>query len=152
MRALWLAALLALLAPAVNAAADVAITVTNAWSRATPPAATVGVVYADLIAAQADELIAIDAGSVAERAEVHVSSNEGGTMKMRPSSSVMLPARERIRFQPGGVHVMLIGLRMPLVAGATISLTFRFRNAAPLRAEARIIAPGEREPGLSTTH
>lgn len=146
MRAVWLTTLLWSLASALPVTAGAAVGASNVWSRATPPATTVGVVYADLIAEVADELIGVDAGGVAERAEVHVSSNEGGTMKMRPLTSVSLPAGQRIRFQPGGMHVMLIGLRQPLVAGATIALTLKFRNAAALRIEAKIIGPGELEP------
>lgn len=145
MRAVRLVALL-LLCAAAAAAANAAVSVSNAWSRATSPATTVGVVYAELVATEADELIAIEASGVAERVEVHVSSNEGGTMKMRALTSVMLPAKQRVRFQPGGMHVMLIGLRKPLVAGATIPLTLKFRSAAVLRIEAKIIGPGERDP------
>lgn len=142
MRAVPLAALLLMLTPAVQAA----VSITNAWSRATPPATTVGVVYADLVADVADELIAIEASGVAERVEVHVSSNEGGTMKMRPLASVTLPAKQPVRFRPAGMHVMLIGLHMPLVAGASVPITFKFRHAAAVRIAARVIGPGEREP------
>jgi len=146
MRGVWLATLLLSLSPTLLGAAGTTVSVSNAWSRATPPATTVGVLYAELVANEADELIAIEAAGVAERVEVHVSSNEGGTMKMRPLASVTLPAKQRIRFQPGGMHVMLIGLRKPLVAGATIPLTLKFRSAAVLRIEAKIIGPGERDP------
>jgi copper(I)-binding protein len=138
-------ALLAACLLAFAAAADAGVRISNVWSRATPPGTTVGVVYGELSAEQADELTSIES-AVAERVEVHVSSNEGGTMKMRPLTSVALPAKQRVRFQPGGMHVMLIGLRRPLMAGATLPLTFKFRSAAPLRIEARIIGPGEREP------
>jgi copper(I)-binding protein len=141
MRGVWLATLL-LLAPAVQAA----VSITNAWSRATPPTTTVGVVYFELVADAADELIAIEAGGVAERVEVHVSSNDDGTMKMRPLTSISFAPGRRVRFQPSGMHVMLIGLREPLVAGATIPLIFKFRHAATVRVEAKIIGPGEREP------
>lgn len=147
MRRAWLATLLLILAPAV----DAAVSVTNVWSRATPPAVTVGVIYAELLSDQADELLAIESPA-AERVEVHVSSNEGGMTKMRQLTSVTLPAKERIRFQPGGMHVMLIGLRKPLVAGATIPLTITFRSAKPLRVEAKIIGPGELEPANTSTH
>jgi copper(I)-binding protein len=139
---MWLATLLLVLAPAAPAA----VSITNAWSRATPPATTVGVIYAELIADAADEVIAIEAGAAAQRVEVHVSSNEGGTMKMRPVMSLALPAGQQVRFQPGGMHVMLIGLRAPLLAGATIPVTFKFRNSAAVRVEAKIIGPGEHEP------
>jgi len=142
MHGMWLATLLLMLAPAAPAA----VSITNAWSRATPPATTVGVIYAELVADATDELIAIEADAVAQRVEVHVSSNDGGTMKMRPLTSLALPAGQQVRFQPGGMHVMLIGLRKPLLAGATIPVTFKFRSAASVRIEAKIIGPGEREP------
>ena len=141
-RAAWfLGALLASFAHSVTAA----VLVDTVWARATAPGSSVGVVYARILAQQADELLSVDSPA-AERAEIHVSSNENGTMKMRPMTSVILPASKPVRLRPGGIHVMLIGLRRPLQAGTSFALTLRFRSAAPLTVTARVIGPDDVEP------
>jgi periplasmic copper chaperone A len=139
---LWFAAVL-FTALTQTAAADVRAY--NLWARATPPGSTVGVVYGELISDRDDELISIST-SAAERAEVHMTSNEGGTMKMRPMTAIALPAEKRISFRSGGMHVMLMGLRAPLKAGETIAVTLRFRDAPELIVSAKVLAPGTSEP------
>jgi copper(I)-binding protein len=126
-------------------AAGSGVRVNGVWSRATPPGSTVGVVYARITAAQADALLSITTPA-ADRVEIHLSSNEGGIMKMRPATSVTLPAGKPVQLEPGGLHVMLIGLHAPLQAGTSFALTLRFRSAAPLTVFAQVIAPGDAEP------
>jgi copper(I)-binding protein len=141
-RAAWLiGALLASFAHSAGAA----VLVDTVWARATAPGSSVGVVYARIVAEQADELLSIDS-SAAERAEIHVSSSENGTMKMRPMTSVKLPARKPVQLRPGGIHVMLIGLHKPLQAGTSFELRLRFRSAATLTVMAKVIGPGDTEP------
>ena len=134
-------ALLALVAIVSQAATP--ITVAKAWARATPPGATVGVVYAQLTAARADEVVSV-ATPVAERVEIHVSTQTDGVAKMRPVDRVKLAAGVPMHFEPGGYHLMLIGLREPLVAGRSFAVTFTFRDAGSLTTRAQIVAPGHR--------
>jgi periplasmic copper chaperone A len=137
------AGLVALLcfAHSTNASAAAAIAVKDAWARATPPGSTVGVVYALILAEQADELVSASTDA-AERAEVHASMSEGGTMKMRPMASVALPANKLVQLQPGGLHMMLIGLHKPLQAGTAFTITLRFRSSQPLTVPVKVIGPG----------
>jgi periplasmic copper chaperone A len=128
-------------AHSTNASAAAAISVQDAWARATPPGSTVGVVYALIVAEQSDELVCASTDA-AERAEIHVSMSEGGTMKMRPMTSVALPANKPVQLQPGGLHMMLIGLHEPLQAGTSFTLTLRFRSSQPLTVPVKVIGPG----------
>lgn len=130
----------ALLTTACNS--RVSVEIENAWARATPPGSTVASVYAQVEAQQTDEIVAISTPA-AERVEIHATSEAAGVMKMRPVSSVPLPANEPVKFEAGGLHLMLIGLRKPLVAGSSIPLTFAFRSAAPLTIEADVVAPAD---------
>ena len=134
-----------LLLVALTQMASADVTAQNMWARATPPGSTVAVVYGELISDQSDELISISTPG-AKRAEVHTTLNEGGTLKMRAMTVVPIPAKTPMKFRSGGMHVMLIGLRAPLTAGATIAVTFRFRSAPELVVSARILAAGAIEP------
>ena len=72
---------------------------------------------------------------VAARAELHTHTMENGVMSMRQVSHVEIPAGENVRFKPGGLHVMLIGLKQPLKAGENVPVTFTFQKAGRITVE-----------------
>jgi len=132
---LSLAALVPLAALALSPAP---LTVTQPWARATVPAATVGVVYFEIVnAGPADELLSIES-PVADHAEMHNSSMKDGMMEMRPVKSVKVPANGRVKFASGGLHVMLVGLKQPLTAGQKFPLKLEFRVAGTINQEVRV--------------
>ena len=51
---------------------------------------------------------------VARRVEMHSMATVGGLMQMRRVLSVDVPAQGRVRFEPSGLHAMLIDLLRPL--------------------------------------
>jgi copper(I)-binding protein len=85
-----------------------------------------------------DALIGAES-SVADAAEVHESVISGDNVTMRPAPRIELNAGDTLELQPGGYHVMLIGLKQPLVAGTTFSLTLKFEQAGsiPVTVEVR---------------
>jgi periplasmic copper chaperone A len=112
------------------------LTITQPWSGATAPGATIGAAYFEIVnAGAADTLLRIES-PVARQVEMHASYTEGGTMRMRPVTSVDVPVGGRVRFQPGGLHVMLIDLTQPLKEGQRFSLTLVFQHAGSVRVEA----------------
>jgi copper(I)-binding protein len=112
-----------------------------AWSR---PAIGTGVVYLtiDERGTVADRLLAA-ASPVARAVELHQSFATHAPMRAMPMSgmamddvmsmrrvpSVTVPAHGRVRFGPGGYHIMLIGLRHDLQANETFPLRLRFARA-----------------------
>ena len=107
--------------------------VTQVWSRPTPPTASVGVVYLSITNSgkQADRLLDVSS-SIAAKVEIHETRNVKGTMQMRAVTYVECPPGTTVKIEPGGLHVMLIGLTRPLVAGTVFSLTLQFRDAGAL--------------------
>lgn len=88
--------------------------IVQAWSRATAPGASVGVAYFKIVnSGDEDKLIHIEA-PVARQAQMHSMAIVGGIMQMRELLSVDVPAKGRVRFEPGGLHVMLVDLLRPL--------------------------------------
>lgn len=53
-----------------------------------------------------------------------------GNMTMQEVDSIDLPAGEAVVFEPGGYHVMLLGLANPLEVGDTFDLTLFFESGA----------------------
>jgi len=119
--------------------------VKQVWSRAMPPVSRTGAVYLTIsnTGTAPDRLLSASA-SVSDRAELHTHIHEGGMMKMRKVDAVELPAGEDKMFQPGGLHIMLMGLNTPLVEGQTFSLTLRFEQAGETSVEVPIAEAGAR--------
>jgi hypothetical protein len=76
----------------------------------------------------ADRLVGV-ASEVADRAELHSSVVQDGVMRMRPVDAVEVPAGGEAVLEPGGLHVMLIGLKAPLEEGDSFALTLVFEDA-----------------------
>jgi copper(I)-binding protein len=108
------------------------LTVTNAWSRSTPPGVTVGVVYFTLKndTGKSDRLLKLST-SVATKVEVHRTEVLDGIARMREVAVLHLDAGQTLEFQPGGMHVMLMGLKQPLVVGKSYELELLFEVAGP---------------------
>jgi periplasmic copper chaperone A len=114
-------------------AAAPGIEISGAWARATPPTAQVGAVYFAMTnhGSKLDQLLAAST-DVAAKVEIHDSRTVNGVMQMRQVTVVNCPAGATVKVEPGGLHVMLLGLKHPLSAGSFIDLTLRFRDAGSL--------------------
>lgn len=130
-----------------SVATDVAVTA--AWSRATPPGASVGVLYFDVAnrGSQPDRLLAVSS-SAAARVEMHETTVAAdGMMRMEHLASVELLPRTTLRFLPEGRHAMLIDLAAPLVEGGQIEVSFTFEHAGPVRLQVPVRALGATADG-----
>ena len=127
--------------------------VTQAWARATPPGVTVAAVYLTLdnSAGAADRLLSVST-DVAERPEVHTTVREGDVVRMRRTEPLDIGAGERIAFEPGGRHLMLMGLETPLVQGSRITVTLQFEKAGPVSFEAEVVAGDATDPHAGPHH
>lgn len=80
-------------------------------------------------AEEADTLISVES-DVAQLVEIHESyEQEEGMMGMREVPKVEIPAQSTVRFQQGGLHIMLIQVTRTLADGDTFELTLNFSNS-----------------------
>jgi copper(I)-binding protein len=129
-------------------AAPSAIVVERAWSR---PASDEAVVYATFVnrGGVADRLIAASS-PIATHVGLHESTETksaptamagmqmgGGVMSMKAVSAIVVPARGSVTLQPGGYHLM-VDLRHPIGAGASIPLRLHFARAGWIAATANV--------------
>jgi copper(I)-binding protein len=143
----WLPVLLAvgLIAQATVHAADYRagnLVVAQPWSPATPPVASVGAVYFSITngGPKADLLLSVTS-PVAREIEIHQSREVQGSIRMREVASVECPPGATVKISPGGLHVMLLGLRGPLVAGMTFPASLHFRDAGVMTVQVVVAAP-----------
>jgi copper(I)-binding protein len=108
------------------------LSVTNAWSRATPPGVTVGVAYFTLKndTGNTDRLLKISS-PVASKLQVHRTEVLDGIARMREVAVLHVDAGQVLEFAPNGMHVMLTGLKQPLVEGKTFEIEMLFELAGP---------------------
>ncbi len=116
-----------LLAAATAAAAQT--TVSDAWVRGTVAQQTTTGLFATLTSKGGGTLI--EASSpVAGVVEIHEMSMHGDVMKMRAlSNGLPLPAGKAVKLEPGGYHIMLMGLKKPLAPGERVPVVLIIESA-----------------------
>lgn len=122
--------LVALCGPAL--ADEGAIHVADAKARPTAPGGT-GVVYMIVMnhGADDDDLTGLST-PVADKAEMHRSMEMNGMSHMEAVADLPVKANGAVMFEPGGLHVMLTGLKQPLKIGDSFPLTLTFAKAGPV--------------------
>ena len=118
------------LASAAPGSSEGAPKVSGVWARTST--GMMGAAYLTITGdGTRDKLVAAAAPkSLVKTTELHKTSmNDGGMMSMKPVKAIAIPASGTVKLKPGGYHVMLIGLKKHLVAGATFPLTLTFATA-----------------------
>jgi copper(I)-binding protein len=77
----------------------------------------------------------------AESAGMHTTQVENDVASMRPVESIEVPPQGDTELKPGGLHIMLMGLKHELKAGDKVKLTLQFEKAGTLNVEAEVRAP-----------
>ncbi len=117
----------------------------SAWARPTAPAAANGAAYFVIHDEGKEPDKLVRAGTpVAKVAELHTHLVEGNVMRMRPVEAIEVHPGTPTVLQPGGLHVMLMGLKAPLKEGERFPLTLVFEKAGEVTVEVAIQrqAPG----------
>ncbi len=76
---------------------------------------------------------------IARMTELHRTTiDRSGLATMAPAGEVELLAGETLTLEPGGLHVMLMGVERSLTEGETVSLTLLFESAGETTFEAEV--------------
>jgi len=127
----------ALLLASCKPASSPAVSVGDAWARATVPGQMGSAAYFTIRnGGGADKLLSVT--SPAADASLHSSSIDNGVMRMRPLPALEIPANGAVELKPGGTHVMLMGLKQPLQAGTTLELDLKFEKSGERRVNAEV--------------
>ena len=127
--------------PAETVALPGTVTVAGAWCRPTPNGAKVGGCYVTLTAGSDDRLLSVST-ALADSAQIHEMKTENGVMSMGDlPNGLPLPAGQKVELKPGGTHIMLMGLRDPLVDGGVASFTLTFEKAPAIGVHAAVKQP-----------
>ena len=124
------------------------IQIEDPWVRAVPPNANNSAIFLDLRneSEQLRKLVEVHS-EVAEQVELHMTKDEDGMLRKERLEEVLIPALETQSFHPGGIHIMLIGLRSPLNVGGAIELELVYAD----QSKETISVPVDERPLLPIT-
>ena len=126
-----------------------AVSITDPYARAVPPGQPNSAVFMQISNDGADDRALLSAASaVSEVVELHTHRMEDGMMKMRRVDQIDLPAGETVTLAPGGLHVMLIGLKQQLQPGDDVPLTLTLDDGSELS----LTAPVRQVMPMGQTH
>ena len=112
----------------------------GAWARPSIGSAGNSAAYMKLMnhGDAADRLIGAKS-DVAKKTEIHTHIMENNIAKMRRvEGSIELPAKGNVEFKPGGLHVMLIGLKSKLAEGDAFPLTLVFEKKGEVVVDVKV--------------
>lgn len=123
------------------------VKVDGAWARPTVLGQMGGGGFMTLHSERADRLLG-GTTPLAERFELHSMTMQGDVMQMRQVDAIALPAGQKVELKPGGLHVMLIGLKQPLALGSKVPVTLRFERAGEVKIEMTVMS----RPAAAAAH
>ncbi len=122
------------------------VTIDHPWSRGTPPGAQAAAVYMTLSAPVGADRLLSAATPAAERVELHTHQVQDGVVRMRPVTAIEVSEGENTVLEPGGLHVMLLGLTEPLVEGEAFPMTLTFERGGDVEVSVAVEAIGATAP------
>lgn len=123
----------------IGASANAQVTVKDAWIRATVAPQKVTGAFMQITSKQDMKLIAASS-KIADSAEIHSMEMEGDMMKMREIKDLPLPAGKAIELKPGGMHIMLFGLKKAVKEGEKITLHLTLEDNKKQRQQVEVRA------------
>jgi len=121
------------------------LVLTDAWVRALPPVQKVTAGYVSITNAGWDPVdIVGGTAELATKVEVHRTVEVNGMMRMEPVPSLRIASGDVANLEPGGAHLMLLGLeRMPQPGEKIeICITTSAGDSTCTQASVRREAPG----------
>jgi hypothetical protein len=154
-------ALLAAALPAAGAAQDTApaapamaaLGIEDAWVRALPPTQKTTAAYLTVTNRGNAPIDIVGASTgIAAQVEIHTTREVEGYTRMERLDGLSLGPGESLRLEPGGTHLMLLGLeRMPL-PGETVELCLQPATGPNVCADAPVRRTESAEPNHDHHH
>ncbi len=114
-------------------------TVAQSWARPAPAGGDTAA-YLTITGApnQADALLSASSPA-ADMVQLHdVSTDASGMTGMHPIDRLDIPAGATVTLEPGGHHLMVMGVKQELAVGGTIELDLVFEHAGTIVVQAEI--------------
>ncbi|MEW9797440.1 copper chaperone PCu(A)C [Alteromonas sp. CYL-A6] len=132
------------------------LTVEGAYARATFPMAPTGAAYFSLTNSGSKPVTLRDVSisdTVAGEAQIHTTIMKNDMMRMvRITDGLTIESGATLSFEPGSYHIMLMGLKNGLEAGAAFELTLIFDDGTRLPVTVNVTAIGTEQEKSEHQH
>ena len=120
--------------PTESGTADPTLEIVEPYAPPKPGGTPIGVAYLKIVnhTDQADRLLSVRCAQV-DTVETHETVEQNGILRMlhRPNG-FKIGAGDRLVLEPGGAHLMLMGLKVALIEGATLPMVLTFEEAGEI--------------------
>ena len=116
------------------------LTIGHPWSPASHGNAKTAAVYVTFVndGAKSDRLLGVSS-PMATHASLHSNEVSGGINHMHEMPGIDLPAGKTVELKPGGLHIMLMGLKQPLKDGDMVPLTLTLADEGEVPVEVMVM-------------
>ncbi len=113
--------------------------VEDAWVMLPPPVADTAAGYMTIKNTGDKEVSVVSViTDIAESPEFHSSMMHNGMMHMKAMEKVVVPAHGEVKFEQGGNHLMLVGLKKKLKAGEHVMITLTMSDGSKVMVHAEV--------------
>lgn len=117
-----------------------AVEATGPWCRPTPNGRNITACYVTLTSPVGDRVVSVISPRAAQ-SQLHSVSTEGGVMSMTEmADGLELPAGQAVALAPGGDHIMLLGVTVPLAEGDLVPVAITFASGSQIAMEFPVTA------------
>lgn len=118
------------------------LAISNAWVRATPPWPTATLGFLTINNGGAVDRLLSASTDIADQTQLHRVVVEDGRTSMRlQTKGVGIPASSSFNMGKEGYHLMFLGLKRPLAAGESFTVTLTFENAGAIDLPFDVLSP-----------
>ena len=122
------------------------ISIANPWVRATVQGQKATGAFMKLTAKDSVKLVGVSSPA-AGVAEIHEMKMDKDVMKMSAlPNGLDLPAGKAVDLKPGGFHIMLMDLKLPLNKDVAVPLTLTFQDGAGKKSQQTVQVPVSTSP------
>ncbi|ART82795.1 hypothetical protein CBP31_09280 [Oceanisphaera profunda] len=127
--------------------------IAHPWARPLPPVAKVGVAYFTVTNnGDAEDVLLSAESPISDTVEIHTHIKEGDLMKMRQLDDLTIAAHSAQKLAPGGLHLMLMGLKEVPAEGTKFPVTLHFKKAGKVEIEVAVDADPEAKAAEHGSH
>ena len=118
------------------------VIVTDATVRLLPPSVPNTAAYFSIKNSSDTTKILIGASAdFATKAEIHNHIMVNDMMRMEQQSEVVINPGQSVHFAPGGLHIMLFGLKQPLSEGESVAISLQTKDGESIIISAKVARP-----------
>ena len=117
--------------------------ISGPWASPTVAGEKTTAVFMTIMNHRRDDVVLTEIKTLAaEKVVIHNVVTKDGKRVMEPApNGLPLAKHQIINMEPGGIHIMLTGLKAPLKDGTTIPMTLIFDKAGPIDIKVSIAKP-----------